>query len=110
MAIDASDAARKQILDRIRRAQGRAPAASPADCEAINTYLLAHPRGPLPELSGDLVALFRTRAEASQSTSEIVAGEADLPAAIARLRMTNFRASEALIQFMLDEHSKIREK
>jgi predicted nucleic acid-binding protein len=37
-------------------------------------------------------------------------GLIDLPAAIARLRMTNFRASEELIQFMLDEHSKIREK
>ena len=80
MAIDESAAARKQILDRIRRAQGRAAAASPADHEAVETYLRMHPRGPLPDLEGDLVALFRTRAEASQSTSEVVAYETDLPA------------------------------
>jgi len=84
MATDASGAARKQILDRIRRAQGKGAAASSADREAIETYLRAHPRGPLPEVSGDLTAIFRTRAEASQSTTEMVAGEADLPAAIAR--------------------------
>jgi len=84
MAIDASDAARRKILDSIRKAQGRSAAASAADREAIDTYLRAHPRGPLPELSGDLIALFRSRAEASQSTTEIVADEADLPAAIAR--------------------------
>ncbi len=84
MAIDASAAARKQILDRIRRAQGRSATASPADSEAVETYLRTHPRGPLPDLEGDLVSLFRTRAEASQSTSEVVAHETDLPAAIAR--------------------------
>ena len=84
MAIEASVAARKQILDRIRKAQGRGAAASPADSEAIDTYLRAHPSGPLPDVPADLIGCFRTRAEASQSTTEIVAGVADLPAAIAR--------------------------
>ena len=84
MAIDASGAARKRILDSVRKAQGRGAGASSADREAIDTYLRAHPRGPMPEVPGDLIGCFRTRAEASQSTSEIVAVEADLPAAIAR--------------------------
>ena len=81
---DASAAARKQILEHIRKAQGRGATASPADREAIDTYLRAHPRGPQPGLPGDLVAQFRARAESSQSTTELVVGEAALPAAIAR--------------------------
>ena len=79
----ASDAARTRILDTIRRAQGRGAVASKADREAIDTYLGAHPRGPLPEVAGDLVARFCAMAEASQSSTEIVANEAELPVAVA---------------------------
>ncbi|MFM9972702.1 MAG: lactate utilization protein C [Burkholderiales bacterium] len=83
MANDASDRARKRILEQIRRAQGRAAKESPADREAIDSYLAAHPRGPQPEIAGDLVAKFRAMAQASQSTSELVAHEGDVPAAVA---------------------------
>ncbi|MSQ52213.1 MAG: lactate utilization protein C [Betaproteobacteria bacterium] len=79
-----SNAARKRILDQIRRAQGRGRAASTADNDAIDTYLAAHPRGPLPEVAGDLVARFCAMAEASQSTTTSVASDADVPAAAAR--------------------------
>ena len=85
MTIGDSDAARAKIMGRIRKAQGHAPGAgSEAQLEAVRTYLRAHPRGPLPDVSGDLVARFRARAESMQSTTEEVAAEADAPAAVAR--------------------------
>jgi L-lactate dehydrogenase complex protein LldG len=80
-----SSKARETILARIRRAQGRgASRPSQAELEAIETYLSAHPRGTLPKVEADLVARFRARAEAMQSTTEEVADEADVPAAVAR--------------------------
>lgn len=84
MASDASTLARKRILERIRSAQGRAGRASAADLEAIETYLRSHPRGPTPPLAADVVSVFRQRAEASQSTTDQVDSEADVPGAIAR--------------------------
>jgi L-lactate dehydrogenase complex protein LldG len=88
MSIGNSDRARGNILARIRRAQGRGttPGApvSPAEQEAIDTWLKARPRGPLPAVGGDLVAEFRARAEAMQSTTESVAALADVPVAAAR--------------------------
>ena len=85
MTIGDSSSARAKILGRIRKAQGRAPGgASGAELEAIETYLRAHPRGTLAAIEGDLVARFRERAESMQSTTEEVAGEADVPAALAR--------------------------
>jgi L-lactate dehydrogenase complex protein LldG len=77
--------ARERILARIRKAHGRgASRPSQAELEAIETYLRAHPRGTLPRVDGELVARFRTRAEAMQSTTEEVAAEGDAPAAVAR--------------------------
>ena len=77
--------ARERILARIRKAQGRgASRPSQAELEAINTYLRAHPRGTLPKVESDLVARFRARAESMQSTTDEVASEGDVPAAVAR--------------------------
>ncbi|MBM3345339.1 MAG: lactate utilization protein C [Betaproteobacteria bacterium] len=85
-----SDNARRNILARIRKAQGRGAdsrqgvPASQAELEAVSTYLKAHPRGPLPAVTGDVVANFRARAEAMQSTTEVVASMRDAPAVVAR--------------------------
>ena len=77
--------ARERILARIRKAQGRgASRPSQAELRAIETYLRAHPRGTLPKVEGDLVARFRARAEAMQSTADEVTADADVPAAVAR--------------------------
>ena len=77
--------AREKILSRIRKAQGRGGnRPSKAELEAVETYLRAHPRGTLPPVEADLVARFRARAESMQSTTEEVAAEADVPAAVAR--------------------------
>ncbi len=77
--------AREKILSRIRKAQGRGGRRpSQAELEAVGTYLRAHPRGTLPPVEGDLVARFRARAEAMQSTTEEVERMSDVPAAVAR--------------------------
>jgi len=81
----AGSKARENILARIRKAQGRGLSKpSQAELEAIDTYLRAHPRGTLPKVEGDLVARFRARAEAMQCTTDEVASEGDVPAAVAR--------------------------
>lgn len=86
MTIGGSDAARREILARIRAAHGRGASSRPsrAEVEAVETYVARHPRGPLPAIDEDLVACFRSRAEAMQSTTELVARLADAPAAAAR--------------------------
>ena len=82
--------AREKILARIRKAQGRGGRGpSQAELEALDTYLRAHPRGPLPPVEGDLVARFRARAESMQSTTEEIAAEADAPTAVARYLRAN---------------------
>lgn len=86
MASSASDEARRKILERIRRAQGRGGGSRPsqAELEQVETYLAAHRRGPVPEVAGDLVARFRERAEALQSTTEAVEHPHEVPGAVAR--------------------------
>jgi L-lactate dehydrogenase complex protein LldG len=76
--------ARENILERIRRGLSRGAAGSAAEQEQLTTYLRRHPRGPLRELEGDLVARFRLRAGAGSSTVESVAALSDAPAAVAR--------------------------
>jgi L-lactate dehydrogenase complex protein LldG len=86
MTIGDSDAARSDILARIRKAQGRGTSSRPSEAEiaAVETYVARHPRGPLPEVEAELVARFRARAESMQSTTELVATLDDVPAAAAR--------------------------
>ena len=55
----------------------------------MTTYLRRHPRGPLPQLGEDLVARFRSRAEASAASVDRVAREAEAPAAVARYLEAN---------------------
>jgi len=76
---------REEILAAIRRRQARGGAApSRGELEEQRTYLRAHPRGPLPEVGGDLGARLLARAGAASSTSERIASLAEAPAAVAR--------------------------
>jgi len=77
-------ASREKILAEIRRRQGRGGPLAPAEREIVETYLRRHPRGPLRKAAADLVTEFRTRAEASASTTYRVASMSDAPAAVAR--------------------------
>jgi len=77
--------ARERILQRIRRAQGhggRTPSA--AEREAVDSYLRAHPRGPLPAFEGDWIERFCERARVAASSWDRVARPADAPAAVRR--------------------------
>lgn len=75
--------ARDNILQRIRRLQGRPVAAAQEEVEAVRAYIRAHPSGPQPRPEGDPVARFRDRAIGLASTVEEI-GSVDLaPRAIA---------------------------
>jgi L-lactate dehydrogenase complex protein LldG len=90
MSIGRSDDARAKILARIRRAQGRgASRPSEAELEAVETYLRAHPRGPAPRVDEDLPGRFRSRAEAMQTTTDLVEAWQDVPEAAARYLQAN---------------------
>ncbi len=77
---------RERILSRIRQAQGRGREGGPsqAEREALQTYIRAHPRAPLPPLAGDLAECFIARAQSVQSSTDRVGGESEVPAAVAR--------------------------
>jgi len=78
-------AARERILQRIRRAQGRGERApSAAERQALDSYLGAHPRSPLPEIAGDLIARFCDRARAAACTWDRVPQADAAPAALRR--------------------------
>jgi L-lactate dehydrogenase complex protein LldG len=75
---------RERILTRIRQLQGRGGTRpSQAELEALETYLRAHPRGTLPPVETELVARFRARAEAMQSSTDEIAEKVEVPAAVA---------------------------
>ena len=78
-------ASRERILERIRRGQSRGGTVpGDAELDLVRSYLRAHPRGPLPDVGGDLVVRFRERAAASASSVDAVADEREVPAAVAR--------------------------
>ncbi|HVB47745.1 MAG TPA: lactate utilization protein, partial [Burkholderiales bacterium] len=80
---------RETILAGIRRRQGRGgDRPAQAELQELGGYLSEHPRGPAPGIEGDLVARFRARAEANASTTERVASEREVPAAVARYLAT----------------------
>ena len=84
MTISSSNESRRNILERIRKAQGRGDRPSAAEIDAAETYLKGRPRGPLPVVEGDLVARFRSGAESMQCTHEIVDSATLVPDAAAR--------------------------
>jgi L-lactate dehydrogenase complex protein LldG len=79
-----TSAARRNILARIRAAQGRAPEPAAGEREAAQSYVASHPRGPRPPLSDDLVACFVERAQLMASTVDTVETLADVPTAAYR--------------------------
>ncbi|WP_175701243.1 LutC/YkgG family protein [Burkholderia ambifaria] len=79
-----TSAARRQILARIRAAQGRAPEPDAAERDGVAEYLARHPEGPRPPMPADLVAAFVDEAARLSTTVDEVATLADAPAAAAR--------------------------
>lgn len=80
----AVDKSKASILNRIRAAQGRSGAATPAEHQAVNAHLTAHPRGPQPDSGSDALVRFLDRAQSLSTSVERVARTADVPQAVAR--------------------------
>lgn len=89
-SVEDNAAARAAVLARIRNAQGlggRSPSA--ADREAVETYVRAHPRGPVPPVEDDVLGRFIARAASMQSTTEVLRSLDEVPAAAARYLRAN---------------------
>jgi L-lactate dehydrogenase complex protein LldG len=77
--------ARRNILARIRAAQGRSgEEPSAAERESAADYLARHPQGPRPPMPDDLVARFIEQAQKLSTTVESVDALSDAPAAAHR--------------------------
>jgi L-lactate dehydrogenase complex protein LldG len=82
-----TSAARRNILARIRSAQGRRGESTEAERAAAQAYLERHPGGPrppLPDTRDELVARFRLEAERLSTTVAEVEALAKAPAEAAR--------------------------
>jgi L-lactate dehydrogenase complex protein LldG len=82
MTLDTS-AARRRVLDRIRRAQGRSGEPLPSEREAVDEVLARRAPGPLPTVGSDRVAHFEAQAQRMSSSTDRVATLSQVPAAIA---------------------------
>jgi L-lactate dehydrogenase complex protein LldG len=95
-----TSAARRNILARIRSAQGRR-GVEPSDAEraAVTDYVQRHPAGPrppLPATRADLIARFRLEAERLSTTVAEVETLADAPAEAARYLRSSALAADAV--------------
>jgi len=76
--------ARRNILARIRAAQGREPEPAASEREAAADYLARHPQGPRPDMPPDLTARFIEEAQKMATTVDTVESPAEVPAAAHR--------------------------
>ena len=81
--------ARENILRRIRAANGRTGALTAAEREAALARLRAHPRGPLPDMSWELLPRFKERCVAMMSSVDEVNSVQDAPLAVANYLKQN---------------------
>jgi L-lactate dehydrogenase complex protein LldG len=79
-----TSAARRRILDRIRRAQGRGASPTPGEQRAADDWIARRAVGPQPSVGADRVLHFEAQAARMSSTTERVPSMADVPAAVAR--------------------------
>ncbi|HZZ06674.1 lactate utilization protein C [Paraburkholderia sp.] len=76
--------ARRNILARIRAAQGREPEPSASEREAAADYLARHPQGPRPEMPVDLTTRFIEEAQKMATTVDTVEALSEVPSAAHR--------------------------
>lgn len=84
--------ARDDILGRVRARLARDPDNAAAATRDIDAWLAARRQGPRPATSAtahELLAAFKARSEALSTTVDIVAGDAEVPAAAARYLSAN---------------------
>jgi len=76
--------ARQNILDRIRRANGRPGEPSAQERETVLQRLQFHARGPLPSMDWDPLPRFKERCIVMMSTVDEVGSLQEVPGAVAR--------------------------
>ncbi len=76
--------ARESILGRIRARQGKPPASTAEEREAVRGHIAAHPQNARPRADWDPVARFREQALKLASTVEEVGTPLAVPEAVAR--------------------------
>ena len=76
--------ARRNILARIRAAQGREAEPAESEREAAADYLVRHPQGPRAPMPEDLGARFIEEAQKLSTTVESVDALSDVPSAVLR--------------------------
>lgn len=76
--------ARRNILARIRAAQGREPEPSASERDAAADYLARHPQGPRPEMPADLTTRFIEEAQKMATTVDTVETLREVPGAAHR--------------------------
>lgn len=91
-----TSSARRNILSRIRQAQGRGGAPSAAERDAVEDYIARHPIAPQPTVGDDLLAHFEAQAQRMASTTQRVARMVDVPAAVAGFLAANGLPSHAV--------------
>jgi L-lactate dehydrogenase complex protein LldG len=97
-----TSAARRNILARIRAAQGRPAQPEAAEREAVADYLLRHPEGPRPPMPDDLIARFVAEALRLSTTVDEAAALADVPAAAHRYLSAHGLPNSAIAWQTLD--------
>lgn len=88
--------ARKNILARIRSAQGRSDAPTQSERDEAEQWIARHPVGPQPTVGEDRVLHFEQQAARMASTTERVPSLADVPAAVARYLLSQALAPVAV--------------
>ncbi|HET9023565.1 MAG TPA: lactate utilization protein [Burkholderiaceae bacterium] len=96
MSFDTSKS-RAAILQRIRTNQRRSSAATDAERAQAEEYMVRHPAGPRPAITGDLTRHFRQMAERMSSTVDEVVSLADAPVAVARYLVSQGLAPRAVV-------------
>lgn len=76
--------ARRNILARIRAAQGRSPTVTSGELAAVDDYIARHPVGPRVAHEADLLPEFSAQAVRMTSSLDTVPSLADVPGAASR--------------------------
>jgi L-lactate dehydrogenase complex protein LldG len=91
-----TSSARRNILARIRLAQGRPDQPTAAERQAVDDYIARHPIAPQPTVGEDLLTHFEQQAQRMASTTQRVARMIDVPAAVAGFLAANGLPSTAV--------------
>jgi L-lactate dehydrogenase complex protein LldG len=98
-----TSAARRRILDRIRRAQGRGASPTPGEHRAVDDWIARRAVGPQPTVGADRLLHFEAQAARMSSTTERVPTMTEVPGAVARYLAAHALPDRAVCWNTLDD-------